>query len=29
MLTLNPSSHLMAEIQSQTVRPFVPAIVKR
>ena len=29
MLTLNPSSHLMAEIKSQTVRPFVPAVVKR
>ena len=29
MLSLNPSARFMAEIKSQTVRPFVPAVVKR
>ena len=29
MLSLNPSARLMAEIRSQTVRPFVPALIKR
>ena len=29
MLSLNPSASLMAEIRSQTVRPFVPALIKR
>ena len=29
MLSFNPSARLMAEIRSQTVRPFVPALIKR
>ena len=29
MLSLNPSARLLAEIRPQTLRPFVPAIVRK